>query len=150
MKPKFPIESEAVWLKDVLKGEYNILVYQRPYEWDDKNIDDFLSSIFMGFNEKIEKKLESKPIFFGTIQLNRDNKNDKALDIVDGQQRLTTFLLFLNILQMNVGKEVFVVFIVKYNYRKLQMRIGECCISKLEKVAKHSLKTLRNGVAPEW
>ena len=42
------------------------------------------------------------------------------------------------------------VFIVKYNYRKLQMRIGECCISKLEKVAKHSLKTLRNGVAPEW
>ena len=41
-------------------------------------------------------------------------------------------------------------FIVKYNYRKLQMRIGECCISKLEKVAKHSLKTLRNGVAPEW
>lgn len=63
MKPKFPIESEAVWLKDVLKGEYNIPVYQRPYEWDDKNIDDFLSSIFMGFNEKIEKKLESKPIF---------------------------------------------------------------------------------------
>ena len=42
------------------------------------------------------------------------------------------------------------VFIVRYNYRKLQMRIGECCISKLEKVAKHSLKTLRNGVAPEW
>ena len=41
-------------------------------------------------------------------------------------------------------------FIVRYNYRKLQMRIGECCISKLEKVAKHSLKTLRNGVAPEW
>ena len=43
-----------------------------------------------------------------------------------------------------------ILFIVKYNYRKLQMRIGECCISKLEKVAKHSLKTLRNGVAPEW
>ena len=44
----------------------------------------------------------------------------------------------------------FCLFIVRYNYRKLQMRIGECCISKLEKVAKHSLKTLRNGVAPEW
>ena len=43
-----------------------------------------------------------------------------------------------------------IMFVVKYNYRKLQMRIGECCISKLEKVAKHSLKTLRNGVAPEW
>ena len=51
---------------------------------------------------------------------------------------------------LSAFKDVFDVFIVKYNYRKLQMRIGECCISKLEKVAKHSLKTLRNGVAPEW
>ena len=40
--------------------------------------------------------------------MNRDNKNDKALDIVDGQQRLTTFLLFLNILQMNIEEEDFV------------------------------------------
>ena len=35
-------------------------------------------------------------------------------------------------------------------WRKMQNIFGECCISKLEKVAKHSQKALRNGAAPEW
>ena len=42
-------------------------------------------------------------------------------------------------MKLKTSKGIYV-FIVKYNYRKLQMRIGECCISKLEKVAKHSTK----------
>ena len=90
----FPIKSKAVWLKDVINSKYNIPAYQRPYEWGEKNIDDFLNSIFDGYKEQ-------KPVFFGTIQL---NKEDNSLDIVDGQQRITTFLLFLNVLQEQVAK----------------------------------------------
>ena len=48
------------------------------------------------------------------------------------------------------GKQTVKVFFASTFWRKLQNIFGECCISKLEKVAKHSLKTLRNGVAPEW
>lgn len=95
----FPIKSNPVWLRDVLNGKYHIPAYQRPYEWDEKNIDDFLESIFDGYRDKLDKNEECKPVFFGTIQLNKEDAESEKYDIVDGQQRLTTFLLFLNILQ---------------------------------------------------
>lgn len=102
----FPIDSKVLGLREVIKvneGEgYSIPIYQRPYSWEEKNIKDFLESIFDAFKEVNEEKCKAnvKPVFFGTIQLDR-NKDDNTLDIVDGQQRLTTFLLFLDLLQRN-------------------------------------------------
>ena len=100
----FPIDSKVLGLREVIKvnekERYSIPIYQRPYSWEEKNIKDFLGSIFDAFKEVSEIKSETnaKPVFFGTIQLDR-NKDDNTLDIVDGQQRLTTFLLFLDLLQ---------------------------------------------------
>ena len=102
----FPIDSKVLGLREVIKvneGErYSIPIYQRPYSWEEKNIKDFLESIFDAFKEVNEEKCKAnvKPVFFGTIQLDR-NQDDNTLDIVDGQQRLTTFLLFLDLLQRN-------------------------------------------------
>lgn len=102
----FPIDSKVLGLREVIKvneGEgYNIPIYQRPYSWEEKNIKDFLASIFDAFKEVNAEKCKAnvKPVFFGTIQLDH-NKDDNTLDIVDGQQRLTTFLLFLDLLQRN-------------------------------------------------
>ena len=102
----FPIDSKVLGLREVIKvneGErYSIHIYQRPYSWEEKNIKDFLESIFDAFKEVNEEKCKAnvKPVFFGTIQLDL-NKDDNTLDIVDGQQRLTTFLLFLDLLQRN-------------------------------------------------
>ncbi len=102
----FPIDSKVLGLREVIKvneGEsYRIPIYQRPYSWEEKNIKDFLESIFDAFKEVNKKdcKTNAKPVFFGTIQLDL-NKDDNTLDIVDGQQRLTTFLLFLDVLQRN-------------------------------------------------
>ena len=102
----FPIDSKVLGLREVIKvneGErYSIPIYQRPYSWEEKNIKDFLESIFDAFKEVNEEKCKAnvKPVFFGTIQLDR-NKDDNILDIVDGQQRLTTFLMFLDLLQRN-------------------------------------------------
>ena len=97
----FPIDSKVLGLRELIKvneGErYSIPIYQRPYSWEEKNIKDFLESIFEAFKEC---KANVKPVFFGTIQLDH-NKDDNTLDIVDGQQRLTTFLLFLDLLQRN-------------------------------------------------
>ena len=102
MASSFPINSEVVGLQDVLEGKYRIPVYQRPYEWDEKNIDDFLSSIFDGFKEKTDGERERKPVFFGTIQLNHENKNDVVEDIVDGQQRAVTLSLLFYVLYENI------------------------------------------------
>lgn len=102
----FPIDSKVLGLREVIKvneGErYSIPIYQRPYSWEEKNIKDFLESIFDAFKEVNKKdcKANVKPVFFGTIQLDL-NKDDNTLDIVDGQQRLTTFLMFLDLLQRN-------------------------------------------------
>ena len=102
----FPIDSKVLGLREVIKvnegKKYSIPIYQRPYSWEEKNIKDFLESIFDAFKEVNEEKCKAnvKPVFFGTIQLDR-NKDDNTLDIVDGQQRLTTFLLFLDLLQRN-------------------------------------------------
>ena len=99
----FPIDSKVLGLREVIKvneGEgYNIPIYQRPYSWEEKNIKDFLESIFDAFKE-VNKK-NAKPVFFGTIQFDHNKENKNMLDIVDGQQRLTTFLLFLDVLQRN-------------------------------------------------
>ena len=46
----------------------------------------------------------AKSVFFGTIQFNKETKDDNILDIVDGQQRLTTFLLLLEVLQKEIIK----------------------------------------------
>ena len=98
----FPIDSKVLGLRDIIKERYRIPIYQRPYSWEEKNIKDFLESIFDAFKEVNKKdcKTNAKPVFFGTIQLDL-NKDDNTLDIVDGQQRLTTFLLFLDLLQRN-------------------------------------------------
>lgn len=105
----FPIDSKVLGLREVIKvnerERYSIPIYQRPYSWEEKNIKDFLESIFDAFKEVNKKdcKTNAKPVFFGTIQLDL-NKDDNTLDIVDGQQRLTTFLLLLDVLQKEIIK----------------------------------------------
>ena len=101
MGSSYPIDAKAKGLKELFQENYHIPIYQRPYEWEEKNIDDFLTSITDGYKEMKEEGLDSKPVFFGTIQVNDENGDGNKLDIVDGQQRLTTFILLIDILQNN-------------------------------------------------
>lgn len=102
----FPIDSKVLGLRDIIKERYRIPIYQRPYEWAEKNINDFLNTIFEAFSTKneVDAGKYAKSVFFGTIQFNKETKDDNILDIVDGQQRLTTFLLLLDVLQKEIIK----------------------------------------------
>ena len=67
----------------------NIPYYQRPYSWNDEQLEDFWTSIVDGLDE-------DKELFFGSIITTESSKIKEALDIVDGQQRIVTFtILFL-------------------------------------------------------
>ena len=33
----FPIDSKVLGLRDIIKERYRIPIYQRPYEWAEKN-----------------------------------------------------------------------------------------------------------------
>ena len=102
----FPIDSKVLGLRDIIKERYRIPIYQRPYEWTEKNINDFLNTIFEAFSTKseVDAGKYEKSVFFGTIQFNKETKDANILDIVDGQQRLTTFLLLLDVLQKEIIK----------------------------------------------
>lgn len=72
--------------------KYIVPRYQRPYAWEEEQIDDFLKTIMDGYSKNQSK-------FFGTMQFDVKYENEsKVYEVVDGQQRLTTMLLFLQIL----------------------------------------------------
>ena len=43
----FPIDSKVLGLRDIIKERYRIPIYQRPYEWAEKNINDFLMLLYI-------------------------------------------------------------------------------------------------------
>ena len=75
-------------MADVLKnGNLKIPEYQRPYKWERRHI----RNLFYDIREAIKDNKREYRI--GSIILH--SKNDKNLDIVDGQQRLISIALFM-------------------------------------------------------
>ncbi|GAA8192068.1 hypothetical protein HpDR15_07410 [Helicobacter pylori] len=91
------IESCEWYLKNTLKDElyYQIPIYQRPYQWTEENCEKLLDDLF----EDYEKDSESD-YFCGSLVLVKSDPNSKTetYDIVDGQQRLSTFILLTKVL----------------------------------------------------
>jgi len=71
---------------------FNIPKYQRAYAWESKQLQDFI--------DDLDNQIIGRDYFFGTILLQiRDNERHfKVIDIVDGQQRLTTLTVFMRLL----------------------------------------------------
>ncbi|GAA7110408.1 DUF262 domain-containing protein [Helicobacter pylori] len=97
------IDSYEWYLKNTLKEElyYQIPIYQRPYQWTKENCEKLLDDLFEDYEdyEKDEKDRESD-YFCGSLVLVKSDPNSKTetYDIVDGQQRLSTFILLTKVL----------------------------------------------------
>ena len=63
--------------------------YQRGYAWEEKNINDLISDI-----EDARDSVSYKH-FTGTIVLAKENSENPAFDIIDGQQRLTSLFILM-------------------------------------------------------
>lgn len=69
--------------------QLSVPIYQRPYAWEDKHITDLFSDIHNAISGNEDE------YFLGTIVLSeKENSND--LEIVDGQQRITSIIIFLS------------------------------------------------------
>lgn len=66
--------------------KYNIPAYQREIRWKPQNI----RTLFDDVNEDDK--------FLGNIFITMNAKNTKEFDIIDGQQRLTAFILMIRVL----------------------------------------------------
>ncbi len=87
------IAPEILSIGDVFKKEtLHLPDYQRPYKWQTHHTQQLLSDLFEHFNNNKQQYR------LGTLVL---HKNEKTLDIVDGQQRLTTLSLILH----NLGQD---------------------------------------------
>nr|WP_241888178.1 DUF262 domain-containing protein [Helicobacter pylori] len=86
------IESYEWYLKNTLKEElyYQIPIYQRPYQWTEENCEKLLDDLFFNYEDDRESDY-----FCGSLVLIAISEDSKATtyDVVDGQQRLSTFIL---------------------------------------------------------
>lgn len=78
-----------------IREQYSIPEYQRPYSWG-------FDECYMLYLDLIEAFENNEDYFLGNIILARssDLETQSKLDVIDGQQRLTSLLLILRVLNM--------------------------------------------------
>lgn len=91
-----PLEPNLWNIRKLYENKlFEIPVYQRPYSWDADNVSILLEDILNAFKERDSVK----SYYTGNVIIREnDTKTDgniKAYDIIDGQQRTTTFTLIL-------------------------------------------------------
>lgn len=83
------IESRDTDIENMLDSSYfHIPRFQRPYSWDEENINDFWDDVLVN---------SSKDYFIGSMVVYRREKQDYG--VVDGQQRLTTITILLCVIR---------------------------------------------------
>lgn len=91
------IESAKAEFKKVFSEDFWFLIpeYQRSYVWETDNISELLEDLFYAFENKPENDY-----FLGSLVLKRtDNKEFPEYEVLDGQQRLTTFFIMMAVLR---------------------------------------------------
>lgn len=82
-----------------INGEYVIPLYQRGYEWEEKEISKLI--------EDIDGRRINEKYYLGTLIVSTTEVDGKKQhEIIDGQQRLTTLFLMLNCICKNVEKSL--------------------------------------------
>lgn len=76
------------------RRKYNVPEYQRDYSWGKKELKSFEASV--------NRAINGEKVFMGTVQFSKESADEDAYDIVDGQQRMTTFILLLKALGEDV------------------------------------------------
>ncbi|MCQ2944126.1 DUF262 domain-containing protein [Helicobacter pylori] len=96
-------------LKDILAtalvSYYQIPDYQRPYQWTEKNCEKLLDDLFSSY-----EYYKESGYFCGSLVLivigTDSETNAETYDIVDGQQRLSTFILLAKVLATLYDKDL--------------------------------------------
>ncbi|GHR81835.1 hypothetical protein VN1276_04810 [Helicobacter pylori] len=100
------IESKDLCLRDIFSGGkfyYQIPIYQRPYQWGKEQCEELLNDLFENYEDDRESDY-----FCGSLVLIeiREDSKAKFYDIVDGQQRLSTFILLAKVLVTLYDKDL--------------------------------------------
>lgn len=83
-------------ISQLFKYRFSVPVYQRPYSWKISEVNSMLDDIWSSYTEfKVlsEEEKQKASLYVGNIILHK--KAFELYDIIDGQQRITTFSIFL-------------------------------------------------------
>lgn len=93
-----PFKPQSLSIKELFGNTdslYKIPQYQRPYKWEDEQVDKLWDDIYEAYengedNYFLGSVITAKP---------RDDEKTKYVDVVDGQQRLTTLMVMFCVLR---------------------------------------------------
>jgi len=91
-----PKETQSLPSENTIAGLFNspfqfaIPSYQRAYSWKEKQLNQFV--------QDLDEQPENKPYFLGHFLFERDTTQAKKMFLIDGQQRLTTVIIFFSCL----------------------------------------------------
>lgn len=92
-------KPESKTLKQIfgdVKGFYQMPDYQRPYSWEDEQVEQLWEDIFIAFQNHSEDPELDPTYFLGSVIL---IPRDNSFDVVDGQQRLTTLSILFCVIR---------------------------------------------------
>ncbi len=84
---------------------YQIPMYQRPYQWTEKNCEKLLDDLFFSYECYKESDYFCGSLVLIAIGIDSET-NATTYDIVDGQQRLSTFILLAKVLATLYDKDL--------------------------------------------
>ncbi len=95
--------------------KYSIPIYQRPYSWGETELRRLVEDLHQGLQNK-------DSVFMGTVQLSypiplTPDERISSYNVIDGQQRLTTFIILLSILEKISNKDSLTLEFAKNNFR---------------------------------
>ncbi|SMG34703.1 DUF262 domain-containing protein [Fibrobacter sp. UWB13] len=102
------VYADIETVQTVLEAPLLIPPYQRPYMWEQKQVSQLLNDILLN-----KKKGDSDHYRIGSMitcidpSLADGSERKQSIDIVDGQQRITTLLLILRCLNPSYKNELF-------------------------------------------
>ena len=112
------MESTIKELFDRRDRKFEIPSYQRAYSWTNKEINQFIEDL-----KNVEKKYYLGHFLF-------ENKEDNTLYVIDGQQRLTTSIIFFSVLRKELEN---------------RKKKGESVSLNLDDITDYYLKDIRKG-----
>ncbi len=90
------IHARKIEINQIFKDFWFLIPeYQRSYVWDSDNINDLLDDLWYAYTNKRDDEY-----FLGSLVLKKtEEQNFNEFEVLDGQQRLTTFFIFMAVLR---------------------------------------------------
>ena len=88
------IDAQQKELFELLSGNqrYEVPMYQRNYAWRAEQVTAFLDDLDVAFEN-------GEDHFFGSVVMLAPEKSGNAYSIIDGQQRMTTFMILISVIR---------------------------------------------------